>query len=296
MHSFSSKTKQELCKLTGFELCCRRAELAGIIAFAGSFDGNEIRINTESSPVARHLHNLVKELFEVQAENKIKNMGRLHLYTVIIPDAYLVLEKLGIGLMPMRVQSSVVKRDCCCRAFVRGAFLGAGSISAPEKTYHMEIITRHLKISENFGNLIERFEIKPKVTMRKGNHVYYFKGSEAISDMLVLLGAHNSMMEFLNVKIVKEMRNHANRLVNCETANVDKAINASMEQVRIIQEIDQKIGLGNLPPELEKLARLRVENPEDSIRELGERYEPVISKSCVNHRLNRIIEYYKEKL
>jgi len=288
--SFSVEIKNEVSKVSGMEECCKRAELAGIVAFSAII-GDKLKINTESAAVARRVSGLLKELCGVNMSVRNKKTESGSFYSITVENTEKILMRLGITLLPFKIHSGVVKRDCCARAFVRGAFEGGGSIVTPEKSYHIEFSTRHPKIQETIEAILNRFDIRAKKLIRKGYYIAYLKSGEAVSDILALMGAHKTMMKFMNIKIVKEMRNTANRLVNCETANLDKIINASQEQIRAIKLIDKKVGLGSLSPEFRTLARLRLNNPEYSLQELGNKLSPPLSKSAVNRRMQKLIQY-----
>jgi hypothetical protein len=190
-----------------------------------------------------------------------------------------------------RIKWEHLKRDCCKRAFVRGAFLGGGYIIEPEKSYHLEMLVTSAGLRNNFEELMQFFGIEAKWIRRSGAYVFYFKGSEQIVDILTIIGAHKSMMEFLNVKIEKEMRGDVNRIVNCETANVEKSISASLRQIRAIETI----GIDNLPDSLRTIARMRLENRECSLKELGGLMMPPLTKSAVNHLMRKIMEIYERR-
>lgn len=293
--SFSADTKAEICKIAETRDCCKRSRLAGFISFAGIIAGDTLKISTENAAVARLIYTTFKDFFDAPPVCGNKKIGRSHLYTTTVPDAAKALEQMQVGGTPARIPQYVLNHDCCKRAFTRAAFLVSGSVTSPAKAYHMELVTRHYKLCEDFCALLESFSLKAKITMRKGCSVVYFKGSEPIADMFALLGANNMMMQFLNTKILKEVRNNANRLVNCETANVEKAINASLAQVGAINKIKDAGEFEGLSRALRELAALRLEFPDDSLAELGERCEPPLSKSGVKHRMDKIMEIAEHK-
>ena len=173
---------------------------------------------------------------------------------------------------------------------MRGTFLGAGTISHPEKGYHMEIVCNSSTLANDLKRLINSFGLRSKVTTRKNNYVVYLKESEQISDFLALLGANKHVMEFENVRIVKELRNKTNRIVNCESANLDKTINSASRQIETIRLIESKGGLACLPEKLREIAVLRLENPDSSLTELGQMLDPPLKKSGVSHRFRKIEE------
>ena len=178
--------------------------------------------------------------------------------------------------------------DILKKAYLRGAFLGGGSISDPEKNYHMEFVTNNEDYANSLRDLINSFGLNSKIVARKNSFVVYLKESEQISDLLSMIGAYQALLSLQSTKIVKEMRNNVNRIVNCETANLSKTVNAAVRQVENIKLIQNKIGISSLPENLQEIALLRVENEDMSLKELGEMLNPPISKSGANHRLKKI--------
>lgn len=288
--SFASNAKSELTKINIEQKCCKRALLTGIITFSAVKSRNNLKITTESVAVGRLIVSLLKGLFDVKPLIRIAKRGNARLYIFELLDCKEILASLGLDGLAMRIHPSITKKGCCKRAFIRGAFLGGGSISSPQKSYHLEISTKHLTMKNDFKHLLENFDMNVKTIQRKNSFVFYFKGSSQIGDMLALMGAHSTMMEFLNVKITKEMRNNVNRIVNCETANVGKTINAALEQKRAIDKINTNIGIDLLPPDLQELAWLRIDHIDATLKDLGEMIDPPLNKSAVNRRMKKIIE------
>ena len=186
------------------------------------------------------------------------------------------------------IHNQLLKQNCCRRAFIRGAFLAAGSVSAPEKSYHFEIVCASQKKAEQLQELLLQYEIDAKTVLRKQHYVVYVKEGAQIVKLLGLMGAHVSLMQLENIRIVKEMRNSVNRKVNCETANLNKTVSASVRQVEDIRYIEQHKGLHELTEGLEEIARLRLEHPDASLKELGDMLSPQVGKSGVNHRLRKL--------
>jgi DNA-binding protein WhiA len=304
--SFSSKTKNELTRLDEVNSCCLLAELAGIIAFAGVVKSKEgkytLKISTENSPTARRIFNLIKWNFGVNVGvqiRKTKSIKGVNNYSLYIEDnkiVYKILQEIKLirtgkdykDRISYRIHDKMLQSLCCQKSFIRGAFLGSGSIADPEKAYHLEIVTHHYLLSRDLCRLLEKFSLNAKVIMRKSHYVVYFKGSEHIVDFLNIIGAHKSLMSLENIRILKEMRNNVNRVVNCETANLGKTVNASVKQIKGIERIKNSIGLGDLPKSLREIAELRLEYKEASLRELGQMLNPPIGKSGVNHRLRKL--------
>ncbi|MBM7561975.1 DNA-binding protein WhiA [Fusibacter tunisiensis] len=304
--SFSSKAKNELALIRTEAKCCNRAELSGIIRVSGALEFGgltviNLRITTENPAVARLVFILLKKVYKlhsglVMKENKMLN--KHHLYEIYIEKANDIL--LDLDLLRLEGDSillndafpeKLVSKKCCKKAYLRGVFLGGGSISAPEKSYHMELITHNQTYAEQLADFMNsQFNLGAKTTLRKKNYIVYLKESEKIVDFLNVIGAHKTLLDYENVRIIKQMRNNVNRVVNCETANLSKTIDAAYEQIAAIRILDDHIGLEALPERLREIARIRVDNPEASLKELGELVSPPIGKSGVNHRLKKILE------
>ncbi|MGB9804650.1 DNA-binding protein WhiA, partial [Desulfofundulus sp.] len=188
------------------------------------------------------------------------------------------------------IPRELVRRECCRRAYLRGAFLGGGSVNNPEGTYHLEIITGNAEHARALGRLMGEFGLEARVSVRKNWHVVYLKDSDQIVALLNVMGAHAALLDFENVRIYKDVRNQVNRLVNCETANLNKVVEAALRQVEDIRFIAGTLGLEKLPPALRQVAEARLQYPDASLRELGEVLEPRVGKSGVNHRLRRLSE------
>ncbi|WP_312712079.1 DNA-binding protein WhiA, partial [Proteiniclasticum ruminis] len=186
------------------------------------------------------------------------------------------------------ISPNLVHTDTLKKAYIKGSFLGSGSVSNPEKAYHLEFVVNSLELAEELKELINSYGLTSKVIARKNSHIVYLKEGEQIVDILSIIGAYNSLFEFENVRIVKDMRNNVNRLVNCETANLSKTVNAAVRQVESIKLIEKEIGLGRLSKPLRDIAELRIEYPDESLKELGEMLNPPVGKSGVNHRLRKI--------
>ena len=192
------------------------------------------------------------------------------------------------------ISKSMVEDVNAKRAYIRGAFLGGGSISNPEKTYHLEFVTHNLDYANELSKLINEYGLSSKVIQRKSSYVVYIKEGEQIVDLLNIIGAHSSLLELENIRIMKEMRNNVNRLVNCETANLSKTVNAAVRQIESIKLIQREIGLNRLAKNLREIAELRLEYPDESLKELGAMLNPPVGKSGVNHRLRRIEKIAEE--
>ena len=305
--SYSGDVRRELVEVLPGAKHCRIAELAAILGLCGRITIDvkgqiQIRILTENLTVARKYFILIRKLFHYVPETAIrrkKGQKKGGQYLVAVRDPFVareILEACGMlrdsdafpGEEGLGGQDGLLRRDCCKRAFLRGTFLAAGMITNPEKAYQFEIVISDEERASRIRELIESFGVRPKTMVRSKSYVIYVKEGEQIADLLNVMGAHVALMDFENVRILKEMRNHVNRGVNCETANIKKAVNAARRQVEDIEYIRETAGLSSLPEGLEQIARLRLEEPDISLAELGELLEPPISKSGVNHRLRKI--------
>ncbi|NLI92155.1 MAG: DNA-binding protein WhiA [Peptococcaceae bacterium] len=301
--SFSTVTKEELARLQTKKSCCELAELAALVRMDGTLQIStnqqySLNVTTESAPVARKIYNLAKDLLQLPAAIVVRRKLRLkknNSYLVrIYPKGIGDLQKLGLvnaeGKIQAGIDKKLIKSRCDQKAYLRGAFLAGGSISNPEGNYHLEIITNDFILADDISLLLNNFDLKAKVSMRKNFHVVYLKESEHIFELLALIGAHQALFEFENIRILKGMRNQVNRIVNCETANLNKTVDAAVRQLENIRFIEKTIGLKSLPENLQTIARLRLEYPDSTLKELGEMLSPKVGKSGVNHRLRKIDE------
>ena len=300
--SFSSDVKNELSGIYPSARHCGLAEIAAIINTCGYISDQSIRIQTENAVVAKKFFMLIKINFKIQSQVSIRNnkkFKRSRLYCVIInnPDdvkkiahASGLIEVSGSNGCEKSLNPLVVKDDCCRRAYIRGAFISGGSLSDPEKTYHMEFVNPDHRLIKALSQVIACFEINARVIKRKNYYIAYLKEGEHIVDLLNIMGAHLSLMNLENLRIVKDMRNNVNRMVNCETANLSKVVSAAVKQISDIKYIDSTKGLGYLSEQLEEVARLRLQNAESSLKEIGTMLSPPVGKSGVNHRLRKISE------
>ena len=310
--SFSIKVKNELANHISNATHCRIAELAALISMCGSviIDENnnyKIRVKTETQPTAEKIKKLLWKTFKVDVdistrENAYSKVGRT--YTLLVGDhqqalkilqaTKLINENNEIGENFSITNNIVIMKDCCKRAFIRGAFMAAGSISDPNKSYHFEIKCNSEKKAKQLIELLENYNIDGKMVARKGGYVVYIKEGEGIVDLLNVMEAHVSLMEMENVRILKGMSNYYNRQVNCETANIKKTVATSVRQIDDIDFIIQNKGIDYLPEKLQDIAWVRKENPDASLQELGEMLDPPLGKSGVNHRLRKICQIAQE--
>lgn len=308
--SFSSLVKDELCRITDNEKCCLKAELAAIVAVGGIIgftdSGIVLKIVTENAVFARRVYSLFKELYGVTVDvkyNKGKKLKKHTSYIITISDSRDVKTATGVindlnilvymddkTNTPALTQDTgnIIVCDNCERSYLRGAFLAGGSISNPEKTYHVELTSRYSQLASQIRDMIADYNLNAKIIKRKGYYVIYLKEGDNIVDLLNIIGAHSALMDMENVRILKDMRNNVNRMVNCETANLEKTVNASVRQIQNIEFIRDNIGFDKLPKNLKEVAELRLKYSDASLKELGEMLDPPLGKSGVNHRLRRL--------
>ena len=270
------------------------AELMGTLLYANTFTADCIRIVTESAEFARRLPYLLRKAaatkFDVLPEAGVA--GKLTLCVTDPAKIAHIFARCGFSAetsVSLHVNLGLLENDCCRRAFLRGAFLAGGSVTDPEKRYHLELSTTHLKVSRETELLLDELALKPKATERKGSSVLYFKQSEAIEDFLTLIGAPVSAMAVMSAKIEKDWRNDANRKTNCDAANVDKAVAAAQEQLAALRRLEERGQFATLPETLRQTAELRRAHPEVTLQELAELHEPPLTKSAVNHRLRKLL-------
>lgn len=295
--SFSADVKNELFQLIPKARHCRIAELCAAIRYIGEVDiqenGKRIILQTDHVTLAKKYYTLLKRSFSGNVMLNIRGQagkGKIHHYRIVVRDEKLVDELLEHAILQddSRFRAEILKKDCCRRAFIRGAFLAAGSMSNPGKSYHFEIVCRHETQADNLCRLICQYGIGAKIVVRKNRYVVYVKESEGIIDVLNVMEAHKASMDLENVRIIKEMRNSANRQYNCDAANINKMVQAAARQLEDIRLIRENIGLDNIPGPLQEMALVRMEYPDVSLQELGNYLDPPVGKSGVNHRLRKL--------
>lgn len=296
--SFSSDIKNELAALTNESPCCDAAQAYGMAEFGRSFSASSVALQTEHEAAAMRYAELLKAVCGVAPECGRPTADKPGMYTVsVLSDAgKKVLGRFGHSdaEVTLRLNRAVLDCDACPAAFLRGVFLVCGAITNPQVDYHLEFSVPYLNLSRDLIALLGELGFRARTVRRKGNYIVYFKESEQIEDCLTLMGAMNASLELMNVKMIKSIRNNVNRAANCESANLDKTVAAALVQAEAVRKIESRIGLDALPEELRELCRLRLDNPDFSLRELGEQLEPPISRSGVNHRLKRILEIAEE--
>lgn len=302
--SFASETKKEMTQVEVDE-CCGKAELSALIRMNGtlSFSSRQLSVDiqTENAAIARRIYTLIKRFYppypiELLVRKKMR-LKKNNIYICRLRDGSKhVLEDLMIiteGFQfQQEIDKSLIEKTCCKRAYLRGAFLAGGSVNNPEtSSYHLEVYSSDRDHAESLTELMNHFHLNSKTIERKKGFVTYLKEAEKISDFLSIAGAHSALLKFEDVRIIRDMRNSVNRLVNCETANLNKTIDAALRQVENIRFIDSVIGVEQLPDRLREIARLRVEFQDVTLKELGEMVSSgKVSKSGVNHRLRKIDE------
>lgn len=305
--SFAAETKKELTQLE-VSACCAKAELAALIRMNGTLSiGNRklsLDISTENAAIARRIYTLVKQFYHYPLELLVRKKMRLKKNNVYIvrmqEDAKQFLQELMITddhlMFTRKIDPSLIKKQCCKRAYLRGAFLAGGSLNHPESSYHLEIFSIYEEHTKSLARLMNSYKLNVKTLQRKNGYILYMKEGEKITEFLSIIGAHKALLYFEDIRIVKDMRNSVNRLVNCETANLNKTVSAAMRQVENIRLIDSQLGLDVLPKKLHDIAVLRLNHPDVTLKELGELLEgEKISKSGINHRFRKL-DHIADKL
>ena len=298
--SFSGEVKKELCKAPLQRKCCALAESCGVLLYAGGFTANEVRIVTESEEFAQRLPKLFQKAFSVKfdALPEENGSGKLIFRIQDAKKLETIWQALGYDLtqhFALHVNFAMLEEDHCRSAFLRGAFLSGGSVTDPHKRYHMELATAHLQVGRETEALLRDMNFEPKNVLRGGNTVTYFKHSSNIEDLLTLLGAPSAAMEIMAAKVEKSMRNTVNRRVNCDAANLDKAVEASRVQVEALTRLTDAGVIKNLSAALQEVAVARLLQPELSLSELAATFDPPLTKSCLNHRMRKLMQLAKEE-
>ncbi|MDU7337638.1 MAG: DNA-binding protein WhiA [Clostridium sp.] len=294
--SFSYDAKLEMCKLEPEQSCCEKAECYGLLLCAKSFSLQAVSLVTEHSLVARRAAQLTAQTTGAIVDVRTAVSFHRSSYTLLVQEESQrsqVLAAFGHSgkEISLRVNLANLENDCCKAAFLRGVFLSCGTVTDPNKDYHLELILPYMNLAKDIMSLLrEGMDFHPALVNRKGAFVVYIKGGDRIADLLTYMGAGGAAMELMQVRMLKEVRNNVNRKTNFETANIDKTVGASVRQVEAIEKIRDTVGLEVLPEELRETAELRLENPELSLRELGQLFQTPVSRSGVNHRLRRLIE------
>lgn len=298
MQSFAGKVKNELCRVPVQRLCCARAEAYGVLLYGNTFSPTEVRLITESADFAARLPRLFQRAFGLKFD-RLPEEERGKLIFGITDRSKLdrIINQLGYDPrqnLVLHVNFGLLEDECCRTAFLRGAFLAGGSVTDPEKRYHLELDTGHAQASREVAALLTEMGFLPHSVRRGGSSVIYFKQSEHIEDLLTTIGAPAAAMDIMTAKVDKEIRNGANRAMNCDMANVNKTINAALEQKNAIQRLQENGRLERLPEKLRQTALLRLQYPEMSLSQLAEKCDPPVTKSCMNHRMRKLLEEAKK--
>ncbi|CAM4292733.1 DNA-binding protein WhiA [Paenibacillus alkaliterrae] len=300
--SFAAQTKKELTLIEA-DSCCERAELSALIRMNGSVSVSSrkvvLDISTENAAIARRIYSLLKKHYKVHIELLVRKKMRLkknNVYIVRIPAGVQeILSELKIvseGFMfNLGIDKEIIRKPCCKRSYLRGAFLAGGSVNNPEgSSYHLEISSMYQEHCEALVDLANKFELNARCIERKKGFIFYIKEGEKIIELLNIIGAHQALFKFEDVRIMRDMRNSVNRIVNCETANLNKTIGAAVRQIENIKLLQREVGLESLPDKLKEVAEIRLQHPDMNLTEVGEMLGGKVSKSGVNHRLRKIDE------
>ena len=299
MQSFAGKVKNELCRVPVQRLCCARAEAYGVLLYGNTFSPTEVRLITESADFAARLPRLFQRAFGLKFD-RLPEEERGKLIFGITDRSKLdrIINQLGYDPrqnLVLHVNFGLLEDECCRTAFLRGAFLAGGSVTDPEKRYHLELTGSHAQASREMSALLTEMGFLPRSVRRGGATVIYFKQSEHIEDLLTTIGAPASAMDVMTAKVDKSIRNGANRAMNCDMANVNKTLDAAEEQLTAIERLRGGSAWESLPEKLRQTAQLRLAYPELSLAQLAERCDPPVTKSCMNHRMRKLLEKAREQ-
>ena len=293
--SFASDCKAEICRAKIDKKCCAVAECYGVLLFCRSFSPSEIRITTASPDFAARLPKLFHRAFDVSFDllPPEEAGGKRSLVISSQDKIAKIFEAFDLDSssnVSHHINYGVIEDECCRVAFTRGAFLSGGSVTDPGKRYHLELSTRHHSVAREMFSVLLDMDFSPGESGRNGNSLLYFKQADAIADFLTTVGASTCAMSVMTAKVEKEMRNTVTRQINCDSANADKTVAAAQEQIRAIKDYAAREGLDSLPELLRDAALLRITNPEASLADLARLSYPPVTKSCLSHRLRKIME------
>ena len=293
--SFSSDIKTELCSLR-VSGCCKQPLTYGFLLFSRAFSVGNIKMQTETEAVAKLFKKLINEVYSVDCDI-LSGGGKRKVYRLNIPseaERLKLLASVDFGIFGGKINPEVFSRDCCKAAFIRGAFLACGQISDPQKSFRVDFLVRDKALAQEFTELLRENYINTNISKRQNGHLVYIKRNEMITNLLTLMGASGRSLELTEASVLKSVKNNMNRARNCDSANLDRVVEASLNQRIAIAYLDKKGILDTLPDELVFTANLRRDNPDASIKELCAAAGGVISPSGLNHRLNKLIELYKQ--
>ena len=297
--SFSGEVKRELCRVGLGRACCARAEAYGVLLYCNTFTAQELRIITECEEFAIRLPELFDRAFGGLSFDRMPTaLEQKYIFQISDGEKLeRIIDAFGFDARQspvLHINFGLLEEDCCRAAFLRGAFLAGGSVTDPNKRYHLELETSHAQASRELQALLTDMGQQPKQVARGGYQVTYFKNSDQIEDLLTLMGAPLSAMALMNTRAEKELRNGVNRRVNCESANLDKAVDAAQEQLEAIRRLYELGRVEELSPQLKETVILRETYPELTLSQLAEEFDPPITKSCLNHRLRKLMELSKK--
>lgn len=292
--AFSADVKGELCRPHIGRRCCAQAEAYGLLLFCGAFHPRQARIVTECGALKERLPLLFRKAFKVSFD-QLPEPGEGKGTFLIEDPAKLgtIFEAFDLerdASVSLHINLAMLEEEHCRTAFLRGAFLAGGSVTDPMKGYHLELATSHYHVGRELPALLREAGFEPKETDRKGNRVIYFKQSDHIEDFLTFLGAPVSAMAVMNAKLERDLQGRVNRQVNCDSANLDKTVAAAREQLAAIERLRESGRLDSLPDKLREAARLRLENPELNLAQLGALCAPAVSKPAFSHRMRKLME------
>ena len=291
--SFSSQVKGELCRAALSRRCCAQAEAYGVLLYCGQFDARQVRITTESPDFAARLPQLFRKAFRMEFDRLPGEGSAKRVFSITAADKLSALGE-AFGYHPAEtlahhINFAVLEEDHCRVAFLRGAFLAGGSVTDPAKRYHLELATPHVSVSRELRALMQEAGFDPRESRRKASCITYFKQSEAIEEFLTAIGAPVAAMELMNAKVEKDLRGSVNRRVNCDAANLDKAVEAAQKQIEAIYRLEERGMLEELPDKLKEAVDLRVAHPELTLAQLAELCDPPVSKPAFSNRLRKLM-------
>lgn len=297
--SFSGEVKRELCRVGLGRACCARAEAYGVLLYCNTFTAQELRIITECEEFAIRLPELFDRAFGGLSFDRMPTaLEQKYIFQISDGEKLeRIIDAFGFDARQspvLHINFGLLEEDCCRAAFLRGAFLAGGSVTDPNKRYHLELETSHAQASRELQALLTDMGQQPKQVARGGYQVTYFKNSDQIEDLLTLMGAPLSAMALMNTRAEKELRNGVNRRVNCESANLDKAVDAAQEQLEAIRRLYELGRVEELSHQLKETVILRETYPELTLSQLAEEFDPPVTKSCLNHRLRKLVELSKK--
>lgn len=293
--SFSFDTKNELCRLDVQKHCCARAEAYGILLYCNTFNSGEVRIVTENPNFAARLPRLFYRAFRIRFDRtpEPEVPGKLVFQITEQKKLDAIIDALGYAPeqnLVLHINFGLLEEECCRASFLRGVFFAGGSVTDPLKRYHLELATSHLQVSRELEALLRDNGFPPKGLSRNGSYITYFKQSDQIEDFLTLVGSPVAAMAVMSAKMEKDLRNSVNRRLNCDNANLDKSVDAALEQTEAIRLLMRAGLLEQMGDKLQETAAARLENPELSLSELADNFTPPITKSCLSHRLRKLTD------